>query len=363
MFRLQITFVLLAFFSFSSFWLKAESTKAPYNTVIDTLTIATVSSATLQGDSLPHLSEDCTEIHEITLYLMPTMYPLDWSSPSSLYKSMLSVYIKTIGLKDNYLLGHLALRLSTPFLDEPLYTAQSSKGWQERVDMVVKERVGYGILGAALQGRIEPPEEIQHKIDVYRKREKLGFITYRVNRQAMARMLTFYDKYQRNFSEEYAPSDFYGGAFWPRYFYEGAGCSTYGFAMLDVAGLIPEHADEWLIDLKIPMNIIGGHFNNNRKIRNRTIRRTRQWYEGDGIKNIDYAEYFVWDPAIMFDWVKAQHENPDAGYELVEEYGSPGLYKDARNIKFDPSEPIFMQRPDTNIFILDYYERINLYKK
>ena len=40
--------------------------------------------------------------HEFTVYVMPTMYPLDWSGPSALYKSMMSCYLKTITLPDNY---------------------------------------------------------------------------------------------------------------------------------------------------------------------------------------------------------------------------------------------------------------------
>ena len=308
--------------------------------------------------------DDTTELHEITLFLMPTMYPLDWTSPSSLYKSMLNIYLKTIGLKDNYLLGHLAVRLNTPMLKEPLFTAQSSLRWQERVDMVLKQRVGYGILGAALQGRIEPSEEIQHKLQVYRERNKLGFITFRVNRIAMKRMLTFFDGYQQKINDNYAPSDFYGGAFWPRYYKEGAGCSTFGFALLDVAGIIPEEAKDWKIDIKIPMNLIGGQFNKGKRIKNSTIKRTKSWYQGNGIKNVDYAEYFVWDPAIMFEWVIARHATGDSdSYELVTLNEVPGLYKDVRKIQVNPQESIFMQRPDSNLFIKHYYERLKIQKK
>lgn len=307
--------------------------------------------------------DDSTEIHEITLFLMPTMYPLDWSSPSSLYKSMLQVYLKTIGLKDNYLLGHVAVRLNTPLLDEPLYTAQSSKKSQERIDMVMKEKVGFGILGAALSGRIEPTEEIQHKLSVYRERGKLGFITFRVQRAVMERILRFYAHYQQTITEDVAPSDFYGGAFWPRYHNEGAGCSTFAFAMLDLGNLIPEEADRWKIDVKIPMNIIGGKFNKGKKVKNRTIKKTKSWYSGEGEKNIDYVEYFVWDPAYMLDWVLEKHRNPDTTYQLVFDNKAPGVYKDARNIEFCPSDPIFMQRPDTNLFIEHYYQKLKLLKK
>lgn len=305
---------------------------------------------------------DSSEVHEITLLLMPTMYPLDWSSPSSLYKSMLNIYMKTIGLKDNYLLGHVAVRLNSPLLEEPLYTAQSSKKWQERIDMVLKQRVGFGILGAALEGRVEPVEEIKHKVGVYKQRNKLAYITYRVQRGVMERILIFFKTYQGKMHNDLSPSDFYGGAFWPRYYNEGAGCSAFAFSMLDLGNLILPEAEQWKVDVKIPMNIIGGKFNKGKKVKNRTIKRTMSWYDGTGSKNTDYVNYFVYDPSIIFDWIAAQHLNPDAGYELVHDDSTPGLYKDARNIEFDPQEPIFMQRPDTNLFINHYYKRINLEK-
>ncbi|MDD3194777.1 MAG: hypothetical protein PHU68_03135 [Paludibacter sp.] len=326
----------------------------------------TAPADTLTGDTLAanfEAPEDSSETHEITLFLMPTMLPLDWSSPSALYKSMLQTYLKTIGLKDNYLLGHLAVRLNTPLLDKPLFTAQSSLKWQERIDMVLKQRVGFGILGAALQGRIEPSEEIQHKLQVYKNRNKLSYITYRVNRTAMKRMLMFYEQYQQKITDDYAASDFYGGAFWPRYHNEGAGCSAFGFALLDVAGVLPEEASDWKVEVKIPMNIIGGKFNKGKKIRNRTIRRTTSWYTGSGAKNVDYADYFVWDPSIMYNWVRDLHSHQDSAvYRLTEYDGIPGLYKDVRDIQVDLKSPIFIQRPDSNIFINHYYQRLNLQK-
>ena len=62
--------------------------------------------------------------HEFTVYVMPTMYPLDWSGPSALYKSMMSCYLKTITLPDNYLLGHVAVGLNSTLLEKPLFMCQ-----------------------------------------------------------------------------------------------------------------------------------------------------------------------------------------------------------------------------------------------
>ena len=81
-------------------------------------------------DSSALVIDDENHVHEITFFLMPTMLPLDWSSPSNLYKSMLQIYMKTLGLKDNYLIGHISMRLISPLLKDTLYIAQTSKRWQ-----------------------------------------------------------------------------------------------------------------------------------------------------------------------------------------------------------------------------------------
>jgi len=50
-------------------------------------------------------NENSSQINEFTIYVMPTLLPLDWSSPSALYKSMKNCYLKTITQQNNYLLG------------------------------------------------------------------------------------------------------------------------------------------------------------------------------------------------------------------------------------------------------------------
>lgn len=78
--------------------------------------------------------------HEFTVYVMPTMYPLDWSGPANLYKSMKSCYLKTITLPDNYLLGHVAVGLTSSLLEKELFIAQISSLLQEKLDLIMKQK-------------------------------------------------------------------------------------------------------------------------------------------------------------------------------------------------------------------------------
>ncbi len=298
--------------------------------------------------------------HEITLYIMPSMHPLDWSSPASLYKSMKECYLKTIGLPDNYLLGHMTVRLESPILEKPLVIAQTSGSVQEKTDLVLKKKVGFGIMGAALTGRIESEKEIEHKLKVYARRQKLAFLKYRINEKAMKRVVTFIDQYKQKINDKNAACDFYGGAFWPRYKYEGGGCSTFGIALLDLINALTPDAEKWKMELKIPSKLIGGEFFDGRKVKNTTIKRAKKWHEGDGKLNEDYVKYLAYEPSIMFNWIVENKENKDSSYVYTEENGVPGLIIDKQDATFDENEPLFIDRPEPNRFIEVYYKKIGL---
>jgi hypothetical protein len=298
--------------------------------------------------------------HAVTLYIMPTMYPLDWSSPSALYKTMKECYLKTIGLPDNYLLGHLAVRLESSLLDKPILMAQTSGTVQEKTDLILKQKVGFGIMGAALTGRIETEKELNHKLNVYAKRQKLAFLKYRISEKAMYRILTFIDKYKQKINAKNAACDFYGGAFWPRYQNEGGGCTTFGFALLDLVNALTPETEKWRMELKIPTEIIGGEFNNGKKIKNTTIKRTKSWFEKAGTLNEDYVKYLVYEPSIMFDWILENRTKNIDGYIASDEAGVPGVIIDKRSAEFDENEPLFISRPEPNKFIDVYYKKIGL---
>lgn len=311
--------------------------------------------------SFDKVDEGNPNLHELTLYVMPTLLPIDWEGPASLYKSMKSVYLRTITKRDNYLLGHVAVRLSTPLLSKPLLIAQTSGSLKEKLDLVFRQKVGYAIIGAPLEGRIETAKEISHKLDVYAKRNKLAFIKYLLTEKAAKRMIDFIENYSLKMNEHHAPSDFYGGAFWPRYYNEGAGCSAFAVALLDLVNLLDsEHTEDWEMRVKIPMHLIGGQYNNGLKVTGSAIRKTKDWYAGDGKINEDYVVYAVYEPSIMYDWIMEKRKSPTQKYKPVDEQDVPGVVIDGRGVSFDNSEPFFKQRTEPNLFINHYLKRINI---
>jgi len=162
---------------------------------------------------------------------------------------------------------------------------------------------------------------------------------------------------RKNINEQYAPCDFYGGAFWPRFKNEGSGCSAFGMAMLEIAQVLPTESKDWLVKVNVPMTIIGGEYNQNKRIKNSTIKKTNSWYIGKGKENEDYVAHFVYEPSIMFDWVLQNQNLITDSFVSSQIEGVPGIYFDKSNNNINASEPIFNKRAEKNLFIETYHKK------
>ena len=288
---------------------------------------------------------------------MPTKLPLDWSGPADLYRSVMRNYTKTFSHKYEYLIGHVAVEFNSPLLDEPFLGGMSVADRTERVSLVLKERVGFGILGAPLKGRIETHEELEERFDYYHRNHRLAFLKFVVNEDAARKMVEFLSGFTQKTETGYSGSDFYGGAFNPRYRNEGGGCSAFAFAFLEIAGLEYLVQNDWLIDVKIPMGIIGGEFNNGKKVKLSTIRKNKEWYSDDGAENDDFVSYSVYDPSLVYEWIINKRLEADSIYVPHQINDIPGLTISAQSQVVDSIIPVFSERTGTNLFINHFYER------
>jgi hypothetical protein len=315
-------------------------------------------TALAQIPDFPEVDSLGEPIHQVTLFVIPTMHPFDWSSPGKLYKTVSRCFYKTIGLDDNYLLGHMAIGLHTPLLGKPRYLTMTSANKSQSIELILKKKVGLSILGASLEGKIESEEHLLHMFRVYAKRRKLAYITVRVHEAAMKQILDFVNEFSQQRPGEHHPSDYYGGAYWPFYKGEGAGCSAFSLGLMAAAGVMPPAADTCLIKVKIPMALIGGEFNQNQKVHYHQILKTKEWYNGNGVPNVDFVTYQVYEPSILFDWIFNKRMQPDSVYQLTEQDGTPGLKMDFRQKNLPLQKPFFVQRPNPNLFIDVYRQKV-----
>lgn len=292
--------------------------------------------------------------HELTLYVMPTLYPLNWDSPASLYTSVKSSLVKTITKSNHYLIGHVAIKLKSSLLAQPILTGQASGPLSEKLNLLFKQKVGFAIVGLPISGRLETAQELEKKLEAYRKRKKLAFIRYQINEEAAQRIISFLKEYSTKNDKGQAASDFYGGVFWPRYHNEGSGCSAFAAVLLDINNLLVENTDKWKLDIKVPIQLIGGEVNNGKKVRIKEIEQAKSWYTQSGKANIDYVDYEVYEPNLMFDWILNKREANDPLYVPIDENSSPGLMINATGVEVDKNEQLFQTRTKPNLFV-DYH--------
>ena len=299
-------------------------------------------------------------LHELTIYVIPSVVKYKWDSPRSLYRSYIRNMKRSLFNNHSYLLGHAFIELRSPLIPGKLLTGMSASSRQEQRQNVLKNHYGMAILGAVLQGRLETMEELREKKEKYARRGDLAFIRVWVNETAAVRILDYFNAYQSIFGDEKSELPSYGGAFWPRYKGEGAGCSAFAVSFFDIAGVLRQYFDEWKIEIGIPMEIIGGPYNDNHQVRIRDVKKLKSWSDGNGEMHVTYEPFEIYDPSLMFEWIHntwnvyRQADNP--AIRPVVENDAYGLIFDARDIPVPTNEELFIERSDRSVFI-DYYRR------
>jgi hypothetical protein len=300
--------------------------------------------------------------HILTIYVMKSLKPLHWESPSSLYKSVKKGYWSKLLRHNQFVLGHMALKTEFPSVLVPTYSGMVSNSQKEKIRLLWKEKVGLGILGASMGGHVASAGETLEKIRLYTKLGKVAFVSFLISKVAAERIAVFMEEFNRAPENGIPPSSYYGGAFWPRYYGEGAGCTAYGMAMLDAAGLLGEEQKEWKMKINIPMALIGGEFNKPNKVHNKDIIRAKSWGTDppDSVQN--YVPFEIYDNNTMYDWIMLYREkalNHASGqYLRCDEGGIPGIITDMRHVVPSPDEPVFTERPDTSIFISCHLKKL-----
>lgn len=299
---------------------------------------------------------DCEpdSLHELLIYVIPSRVAYDWSSPRSLHRSYVKNIKRSLLSKQNYLLGHAFVEFRSPLLPGRLLTGMRSASKKESRDYVLKDHYGLAILGAGLDGRLETGSELLEVRKDFARRDRLAFIRLLVSEEAAARLLAFFESYISRYESPAEGGVPYGGAFWPRYEDEGAGCSAFAVSFLDVAGLLRDFFDEWVIRINIPMSLIGGPYNDGNEVKIKDVRKGKKWADPDSLAPGEYVRFEIYDPSVMYQWIMdvRQGRVREDGFEAADNYEpeAPGLFFDARNVPVPMGEPLTGTREDPSIF-------------
>ena len=288
--------------------------------------------------------------HRLTVFVIPSRSDYDWGSPNTLRSSLISNYIKNILSKECYLLGHAFIGLETPLTEERILSGMRAASREQQQEMLLKEHYGLSILGADLEGELEDPVRLGEKVEQYARKGALAFITLLISEEAAERMVEFFRAFSSGEDSLASPRFHYGGAFWPRYYGEGAGCSAFAMAFLDLGGLLREEYEKWRVEVDIPRDLMGGPYNDWLEVKLGDVRKARQWAE-----SAEAGEPFmIYEPTFIYQWIQDHWlaaEISGMPSKPVKIHDARGILLDARQVPAPTEEPIFMEREVPSIFV------------
>ncbi len=295
--------------------------------------------------------EDSTDQHELTLYAVAPKVSINWGSPSSLYKTVKQNVFKVAIKPHRSTLGHMFFSLKTNLLPKTLWAGFTVFRKADMFKEVLFIKSGLSSLGKPFKAKIENGQTLEKSIKSNSKEHNIAFITYRLNKEATLRILTFLSILLKEVDNELIPSTYYSGNSWPLYFGEGSDCSALIVAALELAGLPPSEREPWKIALKVPVSLIGGSLNHHSRIKIRSIRKTKTWYQGNGEAGVEYADFETIDPSRVRKWILQAYNQTPQGYKKVTQGNIPGLYRDYRSVNAHVENPMFSNRKEVNFFL------------
>jgi hypothetical protein len=298
--------------------------------------------------------------NRLTIFVIPSKVKYDWTSPRTLYKSYFKNYEKNIFNKKAYNLGHAFLELCTPLASDRILAGMRAATGKEQKDLVLKEHYGLAILGADMDGTLQTDSELVSEVQMYSRKGELAFITFFISDEATERLLRFFQSFKAEIDSNGSYGARYGGAFWPRYKGEGSGCSAFVMTFMDLAGLLKDEFSQWLVKVNIPMDLIGGPYNNGHEVQLSDIKKRTCWSENCEPADVTCEPFEIYDPTLIYEWIQAkwQEENPpdNLSYTPLRLNEAKGILIDSRNQPLPGEDSIFMEREKPSIFI-DYYHQ------
>lgn len=294
---------------------------------------------------------DTAGLHELTLYTIAPVVPINWESPSSLYKTVVASVVKMLQKSSRATLGHMFFKLETDLLPEPLWAGLTLFKKSDMFKEFLIYKSGLSLLGKPFKAKVEGQKTLEKYIKSNSKEHTVAFITYRINEGAARRILTFLTLLIKEEEKKLVPTTYYSANSWPLYEGEGTDCSALIVASLELAGLPLPEADQWKVSCKVPLSLIGGRLNNQHKVRIRSVRKTKTWYQGAEENGVGYADFETVDPCRVRTWILKQYGQPNSAYQKTRQDNVPGLYVDYRSVMAPISQPMLSKRKGLNYFL------------
>ena len=169
----------------------------------------------------------------LKLYFFPTPYNFSWKSPQTAAKSVIKNTILPSPYNYKSSIGHVAVEVKC---GEHFYdlTGMSMADRTQDTQLILKEKIGLGVLFYPMDGRLQTQEELREDIQERMGKKDISWLKYKINEITCHRLRTYLTIYR---NEDLGRT--YGLVFNPRK-KEGAGCSAFGASFVEIAGLLTD---------------------------------------------------------------------------------------------------------------------------
>jgi hypothetical protein len=187
------------------------------------------------------------------------------------------------------------------------YGSQTTKNGQDLNNKVTQEQVGLGMMIDNVPGKIEPESALRASVDDRIANGGMSYVRFQIAPKVCHALLDYEKAY-----EAANIQDRYGLMARPLY-REGAGCSAFSMAFLELANVIaPEMRTAWSFNVRIPRftepligspePLIGGTMHPTDKI---PVARVSTLTRGWAKPQEEGVDLFGWDPTQMHVWIDA----------------------------------------------------------
>lgn len=261
--------------------------------------------------------------NELTLYFIKSPSGLDWSSATSLSRSIITNYVS---FKRNFM-GHVNIELNCKNpqdVERKFLTGMVAKNLNAK-KLLFWDDIGLGIVFHSFSGHLETREELTPVLSKYLAAgDRINFVTYKINPKTCERVHEYYLQWKQQDLEKY-----YGLYNRPLH-KEGSGCSAFGASFLKVAGIMNEEFEKsWSYRVKIPLEYIGRPLRDSHISFLKLLLFDNQWAK----ENQPSKEIYFWDPDRMHSWVSKHTQNTNSVYKLISKQNAKGLLIDAQMIQ------------------------------
>jgi len=270
---------------------------------------------------------------KLTLWVYPSPVGIDWSSPSSLGWSAVKNELAPSRYSFKHSIGHVNVQLDCGA--RSVVTGMTSSGSSVEAKALLSEKIGLGVLFRDFAGELESREKVEAQIPERLKGGAFSHLTFAISDATCERLLEFHDGFEAR-----GYSGHYGLPLRPRWG-EGAGCSAYATAYLDLAGLLtPEMKERWSKNILVPIDMIGGGEAGSPMRKVSLMRLLFSFWRKWATPEQEHRAVQFWDPDAIHAWIREVFDSSRDDFGRISIERTKGLTLDATQVP-TPADPIW----------------------